>query len=159
MLCKYLLPLLFCCASMVALADGGSRSINLFRNGEELMSLNISDDLEMTVQGDEIRVWSEIINYYFDLDGLSWQFSENLIKKPTDNQSDSKVFAAGCVLKPAAVLLTGLAQSTPVVLADLQGRVLTHAVAEGDYEVSLENIPHGVYILRFGNETIKISVK
>ena len=63
-----------------------------------------------------------------------------------------------CILNSDRIILSNLPEGSTVTLCSIDGRIVKSSRAEGDYELSISELPKGIYVLTYNKNTLKIAV-
>lgn len=93
------------------------------------------------------------------IDIKNWTFSTSAgsddvwtgIESPTASGTN-------CILNSDRIILSNLPEGSTVTLCSIDGRIVKSSRAEGDYELSISELPKGIYVLTYNKNTLKIAV-
>ena len=93
------------------------------------------------------------------IDIKNWTFSTSAgsddvwtgIESPTASGTN-------CILNSDRIILSNLPEGSTVSLCSIDGRIVKSSRAEGDYELSISELPKGIYVLTYNKNTLKIAV-
>ncbi len=100
-------------------------------------------------KGDVILPVSEVRNWVFSTD----DDSENLWTTLEQPQNDATV-----VQMRDGIVLSNLPQNSQITLFTANGKQLRSVSASGSYELSLNDLPQGIYLLNYNRQTLKIVI-
>lgn len=116
--------------------------------------VNQSDGSEMKVttctKGDIVLPVIDIKNWTFSTSAGSDDVWTG-IELPTASGTN-------CILNSDRIILSNLPEGSTVSLCSIDGRIVKSSRAEGDYELSISELPKGIYVLTYNKNTLKIAV-
>lgn len=126
---------------VVHLNDGSKVDIAL---GENLKMKFTDNDLVVTGADADVTVPRSNIQYFM-------HESANAV---SDVTADQTVRYTGDALE-----ISGLAEGTALSVVDAAGQVVRSLTVNGDCQVSLGELPSGVYVVSYGKNSFKIFIK
>ncbi len=119
---------------------------------ESTMTTSIAEGnlIVTSSKGDVILPVGEVKNWTFSIDDDSETLWTDLEKINSD---------ATCVQLRDRIVLNNLPEGSQVTLFTANGKQLRTASVSGSYELSLNDLPQGVYLLNYNRQTLKIVSK
>ncbi|MDE7411754.1 MAG: T9SS type A sorting domain-containing protein [Paramuribaculum sp.] len=147
----------------VAAYGAGYKSVVITKDDNTTLAITMEDDLTSEVRDGEFVLqcskgslaWpvSEVKKFTFSAE-LGESFEEHLLAGVDTPVADAVVL----VNNLDNVTMENLPADTQVMLVNVAGQVLHNAVVTGHHSVSLSGLSTGVYVLTYGNKSLKIAV-
>lgn len=134
------------------------RGIELTKTDNSTVKIALAQDLETTVSAEGNLVFAKGAEQVLSVpvaQVANWKFTEQAGTTAVDRVAE----AAGCALLGNRVVIEGLTAPTVVRVIAANGQTVAETTATGRCELSLENLAAGVYVIAYGNQTLKIAVK
>ena len=128
------------------------KSIIVNQSDGSEMKVTIEDDMKTAVAEGNLVITctkGDIVLPVIDI--KNWTFS-------TSAGSDDVWTGTNCILNSDRIILSNLPEGSTVTLCSIDGRIVKSSRAEGDYELSISELPKGIYVLTYNKNTLKIAV-
>ncbi|MCM1070867.1 MAG: hypothetical protein NC210_03785 [[Clostridium] fimetarium] len=155
---KALLAGAFALAATAGMSAATFRGIQVSKTDGSTVTVPIATNLETTVNADGEMVFAKGAEQLLAVPMTQmsgWRFLEEAgttAISATDSEAGAKVIGN-------LVVIEGLAGSTIVSVVDASGRAVISERAESRCELSLDALTPGVYVIVYGNQTLKIAVR
>lgn len=157
-LCKRMLTATLLVAATAGMSAATYRSLVLGKTDGSTVTVPLSQTLETTVTPEgnlAFNKGSELVLSVPVTQVDSWKFSE---ESGTTGLTEVAT-NAGVSVTGNRVVIEGLSSPTTVRVISAAGQTVAETSAESRCELSLENLPAGVYVIAYGNQTLKIAVR
>ncbi len=154
---KRLLATTLLVTATVGMSAASYRSLVLGKTDGTTVILPLSQNLQTTITAEGNLAFSKDTELLMSVPMIqvdNWKFTE---KSTTGLQGIAA--ANGYSVIGNLVVIDGLTASTSVKVISSAGQTVIETVAEHRCELSLENLPAGVYVIVYGNQTLKIAVR
>ena len=129
------------------------KSIIVNQSDGSEMKVTIEDDMKTAVAEGNLVITctkGDIKNWTFSTSAGSDDVWTG-IESPTASGTN-------CILNSDRIILSNLPEGSTVTLCSIDGRIVKRSRAEGDYELSISELPKGIYVLTYNKNTLKIAV-
>jgi hypothetical protein len=115
--------------------------------------------LSIAFDDDVLKITSATDNIEVDLDYVkSWTFSDVTFEEDfVDGVDTPKSADMSVVVTPDFIKISGLEATSALALYDLAGRCLVRKECGVEAQLSLTELPHGVYLVNVNGKTFKIN--
>ena len=139
---------------VVAAASAQSALVVELRDGSNATFL-LAENPRMTFAGEQLSIVSSSATMEFNRrDVKNWHFAD------TPSSVENITAESKAKLEGGALLISGITDDTAIALYSVDGVAVKHsAVIGGTCTISLDDIPAGIYIVKFNNTTFKFRKK
>ena len=151
---KVLAASLLLCSSIPTMADG-YRTIEIREFNGSVTTVEINDDTTTEFYDGKIYFFGCEMDLEFDRNDVK---SFNFVDTPTGIES---VNADGTSPKfeKGRMSFSNLPAGSRIMIVSASGKIISDVRAEGDYCLSLDNLPNGVYVVKVNSVSYKVTVK
>lgn len=139
---------------VVATASAQSALVIELRDGSNAIFL-LAENPRVTFAGEQLSIVSSSATMEFNRrDVKNWHFVD------TPSSVENITAEAKAKLEGGALLISGITDDTAIALYSVDGVAVKYsAVIGGTCTISLDDIPAGIYIVKFNNTTFKFLKK
>lgn len=141
---------------------GGYKSVVITKDDNSTLAITMEDGMTSMVQDGEFLLQCDKGTMAMPVSEVKKiTFSENAGESIEDQLSGIEMTETDAVVLVQNfdnVTMENLPADTQVMLVNMSGQVMHSAVASGHHVVSLSGLSTGVYVLTYGNKSLKIAV-
>lgn len=145
---------LLLCATATAMADG-YKSVEVRESDGTITLIDLSDELETTF--DNEKVFFNDGNIYFEF--LNYKVKSFSFGQTTSGISSAEAGSSMPDMSRGRMSFSNLPANSRIMVISAGGSVVSDVRAEGQYTMSLDNIPAGVYIVKVNKMSYKVTVR
>lgn len=120
------------------------------------MDIMLRDDLRVSFSATHLQAESSDVNVEVQkADILSFEHRH----EEWSGVDDASVTAGGMSRQGDMLVFDGLPEGTAISLFDTSGKALRHAVASIETSIPLEGLSPGVYVVKAGDKSYKITIR
>jgi hypothetical protein len=149
------------CALMIA-ATATAQFYTLRVNREDCshLSVTIKDDMQTGFSDGVMTLTSSLGEITFGIPDVTfWTYSTERYNNAGWLGVDATALPDDLSLSDEMVTLRNLSPATIVTLCDLRGDTLLRLHGDDSYDIPLTDLSAGIYILSYGDKSLKIAVK
>ncbi len=122
----------------------------------EKMDIMLRDDLRVSFSATHLQAESSDVNVEVQkTDILSFEHRH----EEWSGVDDASVTAGGMSRQGDMLVFDGLPEGAAISLFDTSGKALRHAVASSEARIPLEGLAPGVYVVKAGDKSYKITIR